>query len=102
MKRLINQSNIKTKNDHQFELEKAIQDFKKKYNVTKEDLKDKTTKNPLYQLWKEYMFENYPIWSMSSVAYVLKGWGYLVGVNYPYYLITEKEDNIGDLGESEN
>lgn len=103
MKRLIKKSDVKTRKDHKFNFEQAIIDFQKEYKLTKEDLKDKSKKNPVYQLWNDYMFENYPIWSMSSVSYILRGWSYLVGGGFPYYYTGYTEnspstssDNISD------
>lgn len=112
MKRLIKKSEVKTRKDHEFDFQQAIKDFKKEYKLTDKDLKDKTKNNPIYQLWNDYMFDNYPIWSMSSVAYVLRGWNYLVGGGYPYYYIGGNPENqsgessmpsgdIGDMGGGE-
>lgn len=78
MKRLI-KANPATRKDHEFDFEKAVKDFKKKHKVDDEMLKNKTTQNPLYRQWSDYMLDNYPIWAMSSPAYILRGWGYICG-----------------------
>jgi hypothetical protein len=69
--------------DNDFDLHKAVEEFKRKYKVKPEDLKNRNQSNPLYRDWMDYMWKNYPIWTMTSIAYPLRGWSYLVG-GYPY------------------
>lgn len=112
MKRLMTKAEVKTNKDHEFDFNKVLKDFKKTHKLTEKDLKDKSKDNPVYQLWNDYMFDNYPIWSMSSVAYILRGWSYLVGGGYPYYYTGYNAENgnsessqpsgdIGDMGGGE-
>ena len=86
--------------DKDFNLNKAISEFKKERNVKDKDLKNKNQSNPLYREWTDFMWENYPIWSMSSVAYIMRGWSYLVG-GYPYgggyYTLNNEPQENGDF-----
>lgn len=106
MKRLIKADPV-TRKDHEFDLDKAVKDFKKKHKVNDKMLENKTSQNQLYRDWSNYMLENYPIWAMSSPAYILKGWSYVCGaglfsgVTTPFMPQTDP-DNISSPEGGEN